>query len=544
MDRRHFLALAAATAATSHSALSAVAGEPVLEVRARVGPWPVISRLIAYKGRVWFASSVKWRNHNSADIWSLDPVQGDVRYERHLFSQDAGIPLVHHGLLYWPFEDNRFSIGWGMIEVTDGLNWQPLVVPTAEIFHTNALVSRNDQIVAITSAWRAGLQMSGDLGRSWTQLYDHPTPKGRLSRLRDPVVLHDELYGQLEQPGGINLVKFVENRPVSVPGWPQNRRISALTRHQSRIVAAVRAGKGYHIWSTDGHTSRQVSKQPVPVNLTEIASDGNRLWAISTEKNGGRLWSSPQGIDWTGYTRFSGGQPLSLDIIAGKIYVAGAGDDGRGIIWGPSEHKIPRTISPAVLPRQFPVSRGNSQGKIDWQAAGARLDAVLGDIKRYQNHGRKQLRGLVFDAVRFAAPPDFFAQRLKAQFPPGTIPAFGGQLDVKAIDMGQSYIFWGMGLAQQKNIPVSFLKRLWRAPANSFEKYFDPQSAAIWAAMVSGQKDTATIDSLIARLAGNLDPLWLRGQIIGTLGTLTGKEFAYDEDKWHQWWTTARTTWD
>lgn len=520
MDRRNFIVLAAAAAATSRPALSAGVGEPVLKVRARVGPWPVISQLIAYKGRIWFANSVKWRNHNSADIWSLDPAQGDVRYERHLFSQDAGIPLVHNGLLYWPFEDSRFSIGWGMIEVTDGSNWQPLVVPTAEIFHTNALVTRNDQIVAITSAWRTGLQSSADLGRNWTQLYDHPTPKGKLSRLRYPVVLRDELYGQLEQPDGIRLVKFVENRPLSVPGWPQNRRIFALTRHRNQIVAAVRAGKGYDIWSTDGRTSQQLSRQPVHMNLTDLASDGRRLWAITSEKNGGRLWSSPQGGNWTGHTRFSGGQPLSLNIIAGKPYVAGAGEDGRGIIWGPSEHEISRNIIPVALPRQFPAS----SAKTDWQIAGARLDTVLGDISSYQNHGRKQLRRLIFDAVRLGAPSGFFVQRLTARFPAGTIPAFGGKLDVKAADMGQSYIFLGMGLAKQKDVPVSFLKRPWQAPANSFEKYFDPLLTALWATMVSGQKDTATIDSLIERLAADLDPLWLRGQITATLGTLTGKE--------------------
>ena len=40
---------------------------------------PVISHPIAYRGRIWFANSVKGRNHNSADIWSLDPASGKLR---------------------------------------------------------------------------------------------------------------------------------------------------------------------------------------------------------------------------------------------------------------------------------------------------------------------------------------------------------------------------------------------------------------------------------------------------------------------------------
>ena len=87
--------------------------QETLEVLARVGPWPAVSRLIAFDGRVWFANSVKGVNHNSAELYSYHPGSGDVRYRRHLFSQDAGRPLVHRGRLYWPFEDARISLGWG-----------------------------------------------------------------------------------------------------------------------------------------------------------------------------------------------------------------------------------------------------------------------------------------------------------------------------------------------------------------------------------------------------------------------------------------------
>ena len=115
---------------TGAFALSRIAQEPgtaspedpelELDIIAQVGPWPVASRLIGYRGKLWFANSVKGRNHNSADIWSFDPQSRKIRYERHLYSQDAGHPLVYKGLLYWPFEDALQSTGEGVIEVTDG----------------------------------------------------------------------------------------------------------------------------------------------------------------------------------------------------------------------------------------------------------------------------------------------------------------------------------------------------------------------------------------------------------------------------------------
>ncbi len=70
-----------------------------LKILTHVGPWPVVDRLIGYRGKLWFSNSVKGRNHNSADVWSYDPASGNLRYERYLHSQDAGGPIVHRGLL-------------------------------------------------------------------------------------------------------------------------------------------------------------------------------------------------------------------------------------------------------------------------------------------------------------------------------------------------------------------------------------------------------------------------------------------------------------
>jgi hypothetical protein len=251
------------------------------------------------------------------------------------------------------------------------------------------------------------------------------------------------------------------------------------------------------------------------------------------------LWSSPDGFQWTKHARFSGGRPSSVHVIAGKVYVAGTSNDGHGIIWGPPAHHIPSTNVKATLPAQFPAR----SGKVDWQKSGTELDDLLGDISQYENHGRGRLREVVFDAVRRGAPPEFFARRLRVPFPQGTVRAFGGNLTVKAADIGRTLLFWGMGLAKQKDVPIEFIKRPWRAPANSFEKYFDPQLTAIWAVAAAGQNDTATINGLIGRLGNEHDPLWLRAQVAGALTALTGKRFAYDAGKWRSWWRSAGPTW-
>ncbi|MEL6779051.1 MAG: hypothetical protein AAFO06_17525, partial [Cyanobacteria bacterium J06597_16] len=67
---------------------------------AKPGPWRDITQLIGYGDRLWFANSVAFENHNSADIYSYSPTTGETRYEQHLFSQSVGRPLVTGGLLY------------------------------------------------------------------------------------------------------------------------------------------------------------------------------------------------------------------------------------------------------------------------------------------------------------------------------------------------------------------------------------------------------------------------------------------------------------
>ncbi len=61
----------------------------------------------------------------------------------------------------------------------------------------------------------------------------------------------------------------------------------------------------------------------------------------------------------------------------------------------------------------------------------------------------------------------------------------------------------------------------------------------MWTVAITGQRDRATIDALIARLEQGDEPLWLRGDAIGALSAVTGQRFGYDVAAWQGWWAHA-----
>lgn len=512
-------------AATSISRPVPKSGSVQLEVIAQVGPWPVASRLIGYRGKLWFANSVKGRNHNSADIWSLDPKTGNKRYERHLFSQDAGIPLVYKGLLYWPFEDALLSFGNGVIEVTDGETWQPLVIPNAPIYHTNQLLESQGGLLAITGTRNAGMQLSKDAGRSWEEFYIHPTPRTHVSRLKEMLVFDGKTYASLNDAKVKRLVMWTGSRFQTVSSWPLNRYFNGLTVHGNALFGIVGRGREREIWRFDGKRSVRVGfKGP----FTDLTSDGEELWVVARD---GRLWSSHQGNKWTSHGDLKKGRPVSIQAVANGIYVAGEGDDGRGIVWGPRDHSIPVDPKPPQLISQAPSARIN----MDWNVTGQKIDNLLSDASTYGASGSNRVRELVFRAAAQGAPAGFFAERLKTKIPPVKVSAFGGNMELRAQDIAHSILLSGMEQSGHSNVPIKYLIDPWGSSPNSYEKYFELELSALRAVVGSGQDDEPTIDALIARLDFPGDPLWLKSQVIGTLTAVSGEHFGYDITAWKKW---------
>ncbi len=506
---------------------------------ARIGPWPVNSRLIVFRDRVWFVNSVKGVDHNSADLYSLDAGTGELRYERHLWSQDAGQPLADGGLLYWPSEDPRVA-GWGDFQVTNGEDWKTGQIPTAQIFHVHAIVRRAGQLVAATSAWRAGLQISHDAGRNWQMAYDHETPPRRVSRIVSLAANHRRVVGEIKDPAGRRLIRFDDSGIAAVPGWPSDRAMSRPVHFKGAFYGLIHDSGGTAVWRTDGSTSRRIRPAAIDWRPFALAAGNGMLWALTGNGQGGMVWRSTDGVDWTAVARLEGGAPFDLAIMRGRPFVGGRGADGRGVLWGRATRHTGDAPPPvAALPA---LKRPRTVGDADTAGVLRQLDRLLADPSAYDGTARR-LRDAVHAVVGTGVPPGAFERRLDAALPDGTLRPFRDVVVTSRAAMGRFWLLWGIGLAGQGRVPPDLIAAPWTAPENGAAKYFESQIAAMWAVVELDQADRETIDALIARLRADADPLWLKGDAVGALTALTGRRLGYDLDAWTAWWASARKTW-
>lgn len=515
--------------------LPAGAGARDLEVAAEIGPWPTVANMIAYRGRIWFANAVRYPDHNSADLYSYDPANGDLRFERHIFSQDIGRPMVWNGLLYWPYEDPRVSATWGHIAVTDGDSWRLLTVAGERpAYHTFALAHLGDRLYAASSAWRATIDLSLDRGATWRNLYDRPTPPRRVSRITDLETVGENLFGaavdRLDGGAHYSLLMLSGEQMVPVPGWPAGRRVFDLTAWRGRLYAILGANRGRQIWRTDGLTSERVGVSRAPA-LIAIAGNDVALWAVGA----GALWSSDDGARWRKIQDLAGGRPDDLTVVGPEVYVGGGGKDGNGVFWsaGPTGAAQPEPRARAPI---WPAA--TSDAAVDWPGERASLDNMLTDPAL---KGR-DLRTRLYRLASAGPPPEFLSRLLEPPLPRTQFKTARGNL-APVSRILEWLVPWSMAVAGSGRIPAATLSQPWDEEPNEREKYFNPLSAALFAVTWTGQSDRETIDILIARAGNDTDPLWLRGDVMGTLNAITGQRFAYDAEAWRAWWREARQTW-
>jgi hypothetical protein len=490
-------------------------------------PWPGVSALIPYRGKLWFANSVKFVNHNSADLYSFDPANGKTRYEKHLFSQDAGHPMVANGLLYWPFEDSRFSPGHGEFTVTNGKDWNWHLIPKGRAFHTQVMQAQSNRLYAGISAWVGKIVVSNDGGTSWRDFYTYPTPDRRVSRITAMANLKGKLFAGVTtwyDKKAPKLLMQIGDRMVPVPGWPAGTAVDEIVVHKGWVYAANEGPRESALWRTDGVITKRVDGPSGVVNA--MASDGKIMWAITARKGAGALWRSADGLRWNEFQKFDEARPLDVAVIGGQPFVGLLSNKG-GELWGPSTR-----ISVAVESQRplLPPKLKRPQAEIT--AALKNLDDVMGDISKYQRL-RFSMRPL--SAARTSEVSEALAKRLKGPFPEGSARMFGRR-QIPAAKMAQWYLLWGIAHNSRGSIPLSYLREPWTSKANRAEKYIQPVLAAMWAVRELGQKDEATLAALIARLDFKDDPKWVTGDVVGALTDLTGKRFGYDRDAWHRWW--------
>lgn len=506
---------------------------------ARPGPWSGVSELIGYAGRIWFVNSVKFVDHNSADIYSYDPISGETRYERHLFSQDAGEPAVADGLLYWPFEDPRFSTGHGEYMVTNGRDWQWRILPAGEVFHVHAIIAHRSTLFAATSAWRAALQRSQDGGLTWQVVYDHPTPPRSVSRITTLAILDDTLYAGLtdHRPQGSKLLKWGSDTLRPVVDWPAGTMVTSLAPYGRWLYGVNRTTEGSAVWRTDGQATQRVTGLD-GYHIRGMASGPDALWVVSAGEGGGILWRSGDGLKWTPVQRFRGAEPLDILVYAGKVCVGAAGPNGRGTLWGPraSSSIEPHPSAPQLAPTSRPLTVDQLRQALD------NLDRALADKSTYADHGSRLFATLLplgLSGVSEAGAA--LVRRLQGPFPDLRVSLFGGQLTVSAAKMARWYLLWAIALNGRGKISPAFLSEPWAERSNRSEKYLHAGPAAAWAVAQHGQADDETVAALIAGLERADYPAWFKGDLVGALTAVTGERFGYDALSWRSWQEKRRT---
>lgn len=521
---------AAAPVATDAEPVAAEAG---LAPLARVAPWPAVSGLIGYGGRLWFTNSVKYVNHNSADLYSYDPGSGRTRFERHLFSQDADAPAVHRGLLYWPFEDSRWSAGRAEFAVTDGTSWRWSLLPEGRAFHLQAMAEHDGALYAATSAWRARLQRSRDGGASWEILYEHDTPEGGVSRILSLASFGGRLYAGLvaRYTEGVDLLRWQDGTFRPLAGWPRGQAVTSLTPWRGHLYAVNSGPGGSAVWRTDGIVSERIDAFGGRF-VRDLAAGPDALWAITVGDGNGALWRSADGRRWRRAQDFEASEPADLAVFGGRPFVGTIGRDA-GCLWGPpGPLPVPTTPAPAPLPEP--------RRPLDARALGAtlaELDRLLAGPDSFRSDRSRVSEAL--SRLALARSPEAgaaLAARLARPYPRAPTRLIGGSLTLPTEHVVRWALLRAMALTGHGRVPPALLAEPWTQQPNRAEKYFQLAAGAAWAASWLGQADDETIGALIDRLGRPGDPLWLTGDLTGALSALTGRRLGYDVEAWRQWW--------
>ena len=513
------------------SMASPLAAEPAVSSHV-IGPWPVVSRLIGYGDHIWFANSVKGANHNSADLYSIPVQGGSPQYEGHLFSQDAGDPVVHRGLLYWPLEDARVEPGIGAFDVTDGERWEHRLIPTEQAFHVHAMAAAGNSIYAAPSAWKASIARSDDGGETWETVYLHPTADRRVSRITSLVVMANGVYGTLNAPEGQRLIRVNDGSGEPLAGWPVGRS-RGLTVHKGALYGIAGQPQTGFLWKSDGRRSEQVWTPPEGWTPRALTSDGERLWMAGDGADGASLWSSPDGRAWSEVAALDDGSPRDLVAHRGVIAVGGRGADDRGILWTLRSSANVEAEASSALP-DWPSFAEEPVDGFDWAAAASRLDELIADPRSYERYGQP-LEEAILKLPRQSVPQDFYPDRLKAAMPSEPLSMFGDIVLDEMADMARWRLYWGMGRARAGRVDPADILRPWDYTPNGPFKFFSTPEIAIWTAGRLGRSDDLVLEALIRRLEDEATPLWLKGDAVGALFSITGARLGYDAAAWRRW---------
>ena len=482
---------------------------------------------------MWFVNSLKFVNHNSADVYRFDPQTRSTRYERHLFSQDSGQPVVHDGLLYWPFEDARFSAGRGELMVTNGVDWRWHEIPQGLVFHTHAMHAVDDTLYAATSGWKAQLHRFDGDNRQWRMFYEHPTAERRVSRFTSLASLDGKLYAGLSSrtQTGPKLLVVKDGEVSQLPDWPHGTAVNALQHFGDWIYALNISTQGRRVWRTDGARVEPVSELDGEV-IRDFAAGDEYLWAVSGQSGRGALWRTKDGLRWQRVQVFDKAVPLDITTHQDDIYVGTRGPGPGGALWGPVvPTETSETGQPPPALWDIPE---HSAREVDTLAS--LLDAALQDGREFGDYVQR-LQGVLSElaSIREEKACEAIHTRLLDRHDERPVSAIGGNVTVPLAYLNRWYLLRALLMCGHRvALPGNLWHIEWNEPANSSEKYFHPLPAAAWVLGELGAPDDSNLAGLIGQLGKG--PAFIDGDLIGALSLLSGQRLGYDIDAWYQWW--------
>ncbi len=507
--------------------------QPLVEL-ARPGPWAGVSGLLAYRGKVYFVNSEIFVNHNAADIYSYDlrpraaragGPDSRLRFEHRLFSQDAGTPALIDGLMYWPFEDPRFSTTHGEYAISDGRTWQWRIAPEIRGFHVHALHPHQGALYALGSGWRGRIYRSTDRGHTWTQIYEHPTPDGRVSRVTAMTSHQTTLYFGTTAWADADTVKLLYlqgDRVRPVPDWPKGHSIGAMGAFGAHVYAVNRTDDTARVWRYRAGQPAQPVTALDRYRVQAFAATPTDLWAVSTSPHdGGLLWRSANGLTWRQVQSFPA-LPVSIIVAEGQVFVGTYNDKRGGALWGPATPQPLRAAPPVTLPDR-PVQRFSPAA---FKQAVASLDDALFNVKP-QTYRQRLLRALLPLALSHnPAAGAVLSERLNGPLPETPVQRMVTKTHIPAARVARWYLLFAVALNGHGHISPDLITTPWGVSPNGAEKYYEPMPAAAWAASELRQSDPDT-QAALRRALRSHTPTWVKGDLLLALHRLHDLPFWY-----------------
>lgn len=520
------------------------AAEDVIQI-ASFEQWPAVSQLIAYKNRLWFVNSQPFENTNTADIYSYLPgANASVRYERSLFSQDAGSPVVYEDLLYWPFEDPRRSASAGEYAVTDGSDWRWQVMQDGQAMHVHAMSVCDDKLVAVTGSW-TGQFLAQEDDKRWQLQYDYPAGSASFSRLvsvgqyKNRCIVSAFANGKKEA----KLFAVGASGNTALTGWPVSDRVDGMTVHKDDLFAFADTGNQRSFLRYDGAKTHTITLPDFHRPLS-MHSNGTKLWLVTSyskgeQNNRGGLWLY-NGNDGFKPLANIEHRPVSIASFEGKVYI-GTYNKSGGSLWSYTDNTAdvvqPSPAYDIVLPKK------NSSAQLDQSLIDTIVDElskIISDPANIEDSARGLRKAFAHHSDLYL--PEFGAaitHLLTRPMQDKQVSMFSG-VSVSQRDLVSWYLLSTLAINGHGKIDPAWIT----STSASFEtisentsgKIFEPAIAAIVAAGWINQSDNETLSALMQRLNNEADPLWIKSDVIGALTALTKKPFAYDIEKWNQWW--------